>query len=188
MQLGPGDQPFLTQDSILAFALYLAFTMFGDDDMPCVNYYTLDDLRNLGYKGILPQAAALKAVEDGSKGVVEYMFKQPLDGLHAAFEDQKKVIEEGEGLARDQIKSLIDDYKNGAREYEEMIVRVACTLVFMRAEFLTMWQKMEPLLRHDDLDSTTQNMPDGSRVVTFGGFRFVGARASKETLERVGIC
>jgi hypothetical protein len=184
---GPGDQPLLTRDTILAFALHLAFTPFGDDDLPCVNYYMLDQLRQL-YAGMLPQAAALKAVEDGNKGTVEYMFKHPTSDLIAAFEDQKNVIEKAEGEFRDVIKSLIEDYKNEARSYEEMIVRLACTMVFMRAEFISMWKNIEPWIRYDDLTSNTENMPDGSRVVTVGGFSFVGAMASKKTLERLGLC
>jgi hypothetical protein len=184
---GPGDQPLLTKDSILAFALHLAFAQFGDDGMPCVNYYMLDELRQL-YAGLLPQAAALKAVEDGNKGTVEYMFKQPPSDLIAAFEDQKTVIQKAEGEYRDVIKNLIEDYKNDARTYEEMIVRLACTIVFMRAEFISMWKNIEPWIRYDDLTSNTENLPDGSRVVTFGGFKFVGARASKKTLERLELC
>ena len=185
---GPGDQPLLLRDSILAFALHLAFVPFGDDEMPCVNHYTPDQLRELGYTGMLPQAAALQAVKDGNKGTVEYMFKQPDSDLVTAFEDQKKVIQASEGEFRDVVKNLIEDYKNGARSYEEMIIRLACTMVFMRAEFISMWKAIEPWIQYVDTTTNTEDLPDGSRVVSVGGFKFVGANAGKKTLERLGLC
>jgi hypothetical protein len=185
--LGPGDQPFLTQDNILAYALYLAFTAFCDDEMPCVNFYRPDDLRQFGYRGLRPQEAALKAVEDGRKGSVQYMFVSPRGDLIQAFEDQKKIISDGEGFARDVIKNLVEDYRIGARSYEEMIVRLVCTFVYMRAEFITMWRKLEPLLRFDDNTESMTKNADGSHVVSYGGFKFIGARANNETRQHLGL-
>lgn len=187
MQLGPGDQPYLTTDSILAFALYLAFTSFSDDNMPCVNYYRPEDLRALGYKGLKPLEAVTRAVEDGKRGTVEYMFRPPEQDLVGIFEDQREFIDKGEGLARDAIKNLIEDYKNNARGYEETIMRLVCTLIYTRAEFVSMWKKMVPLLRFDESMRSEQTLSDGSRVVNYGGFRFVSANASEETKKRLGL-
>jgi hypothetical protein len=178
----------LTEDSVLAYALYLAFSPFSADEMPCVNYYTLDKLRELGYKGMLPQEAAVKAVREGKKGTVNYMFRLPEGELLTAYHDQKKVIEDGSGEARDVIKNLLEDYRLGARSYNETILRVACTILYMRAEFLKIWRTLEPLLRIDDLAvQKEEKRPDGSRVITFGGLKFVSANASEKTRERLGV-
>lgn len=186
MQFGPGDQPYLTSDSILAFALYLAFTPFSDETMPCVNYYKPEDLRALGYKGMKPLEAAAQAVKDGRKGTVEYMFRMPEQDLMRVFEDQKEYLDKAEGLARDAIKNLIEDYKNDGRSYEETIVRLVCTLVYTRADFITMWQKLIPLLRLDDINRVERKEGDAT-VVNYGGFRFVSANASDETKKRLGL-
>ena len=51
-QLRPGNEPIITGDGVLAFSLYMAGTPFAADNLWCVNYYTADILRKLGYKGI----------------------------------------------------------------------------------------------------------------------------------------
>ncbi len=186
---GPGDQPFLTEDSVLAFAMYMAFAKFCDDDQPCVNYYTTDMLRKMGYRGMLPAEAALQATEEGRKGVVTYVMKPIEPRLLQAFEDQKRTIENSEGLACDVIKNLMTDWHVGAREYDETIVRIICTVIYMRAEFLKMWQKLEPLIKIDsDGKAHRQDLPDGSYVITHEGFKFIGAKASQKTKEHLGLC
>src|SRR5438046_2873940 len=100
---GPGEQPYLTEDSIEAFALYLASVAFCDDKQPCVNYYTIDQLKKLGYAGedLLPQEAAIQATSDGQKGTVAYLFQPPEAYLLKAFLEQKDMLEKSDGLAKD---------------------------------------------------------------------------------------
>jgi hypothetical protein len=186
---GPADQPFLTQDSILAFALYLAFTAFYDDGLPCVNYYTLDHLRQLGFKGLKPQEAAQRAISAGIRGVVEYMFRQPESELLKAFHEEKKLIENSVGEANVRIRDLLNIYKNGGRDYNETIIRLAAVIIYMRAEFLTIWKQTESLVKLDTpLKKTERRMPDGSKVVTTSGFRYIGVNAGEETKKKVGLC
>ena len=185
---GPSDQPFLTEDSILAFALYLAGVQFCDDGLPCVNHYTVQMLREFGYRGLLPAEAALKAVEDKHRGVINYMFRAPDTELLAAYEDQKVFLEKSEGTLKQAVKDLMTVYVQGARTFEETIVRLVCTLVHMRVEFVNMWRKAEPLIRIDDgAVESEEVLADGSRVVTHGGFKFVGARARQKTREHLGL-
>lgn len=186
---GPEDQPYKTDNSILAFALYLASVSFCDDKWPCVNHYTIEQLKGFGYDGLLPQEAAIQAVKDHQKGTTEYLFKAPDAELIKAYIDQKTMLEQGEGLARDVVKNLLSDLVNGARTQEETVVRLICTIVYMRAEFLEMWTQLEPLIQLDvPLEQTEQVMPDGSKVVTVNGFQFIGAYASEETKQHMGLC
>jgi len=186
--LGPADQPFITEDSILSFALYLAQSPFYDDNQPCVNYYTINMLKQLGYKGMVPTAAALKAVEDKRCGKTNYIFRSPEGPLLQAYEDQKKVLQGAEGTVCDLVKNLMDTYAAGARTYGETMMRLVCTIVHMRQEFVTMWQKYEPLIQIDNqTKSSTEKLVDGSTMVSHSGFKFIGARASKETQKRLGL-
>jgi hypothetical protein len=186
---GPADQPFMTEDSILAFALYAAFTQFYDDEQPCVNFYTNDQLRALGYNGVMPSDAALMATDAGRKGTVNYIFRQPNPQMIAAFNDQKKVIADSEGLAKDVIKNLMTDFAAGARGLEETIVRLVVTIRYMGVEFTRLYQQLEPLIQIDtDTETTEDIQPDGSRVVTSNGFKFIGARASQKTREHMELC
>src|SRR4051812_27548869 len=184
---GPGDAPFLTDDSVLAFALYMAFADFFDNNQPCVNWYSMEKLRSLGFKGsgVLPADAAIEATKQGMKGQVDYIFKslaQPQ--MVEWFKDQLVFLQKGEGFARDTVKSLMIDWSVGARTFEETMVRLICTIIYMRVEFITMWEKLEPLIQVDDGSAqkpTKENLPDGSILFTHPGFKFIGALASKET-------
>lgn len=187
---GPGDVPILTEDTVLAFALYLAFVPFTDETLPCINTYTIDQLRKLGYRGMLPLEAARKAAESGQKGTVQYMFRQPDDNrLVAIYHDQVEVLRKSEGLARDAVKNLLTDFTAGARDYEETIIRLVVTLIYMRGAFLTLWQQTESMLKivAEGKPERTE-MPDGRGfTLTHGGFKMIGVHASEETQRRMGL-
>jgi hypothetical protein len=186
---GPADQPFMTEDGIMAFALYVAATQFYDDKQPLVNYYTNDKLRGLGFNGLKPSEAALEATRTGQKGTVNYLFRQPSVEVLSAYHDQKQVIEKSEGLAKDVIKNLMNDFATGARGLEDTLVRLVCTIRYMGAEFSRMWQQYEPLIQIDEeIESTEEIQPDGTRLVTCNGFKFIGAKASQKTKEHMGLC
>ncbi len=184
--LGPGEQPFLTQDSVLAWALYLAGEPFYDDLQPCVNYYTTDALRNMGLSGLKPLDAAKKASESGKKGTVEYIFQQPPPDLLKSYEDERRIIESSDELASQRIEQLLNNYRLGARSHNETVVRLAAVMSVMRAKFLTMWRDLESLVKIDSPVSKVERiLPDGSRVVESSGFRFIGCHAGEETKRRV---
>lgn len=186
---GPADQPLMTEDSVLAFALYLAFTPFCDDEMPCVNHYTIDQLRKMGFKGVKPTDAALHATATGRKGTISYLFKQPKEALVAAYNDQLGVIEKSGGETRQIIKNLLADLGAGARSYEETIVRMVATMLYMRTEFLKMWQLHSPLLRVDESGrAQRRELGNGAYEMTHPGFKFVGAKAGEETLKHLQLC
>jgi hypothetical protein len=80
-------------------------------------------------------------------------------------------------------------YKNGGRDYNETIIRLAAVIIYMRAEFLTIWKQTESLVKLDTpLKKTERRMPDGSKVVTTSGFRYIGVNAGEETKKKVGLC
>jgi hypothetical protein len=186
--LGPADQPFNIEDSILAFALHMALTPFYDDNWPCVNHYSMEQLRELGYEGLKPQEAAIRAVREGNKGTVTYMFRQPDAELVEAFNDEKRLIESGEGLARDRVKVLMETYKVNARSYAETMVRLMAIVVYMRVEFLTMWKGLEALIQLDTPKKKSERrLHDGSRVLETTGFRFIGAHAGQATKDKLGV-
>lgn len=182
---GPADQPFKTDNSILAFALYMAQASFFDDSQPCVNWYTIGQLR-AHYKGVKPQAAAIQAVKDGRKGTVDYMFRQPDDRLLRAFQDEITLIEKSDQLACDRVKEIMEAYASKGRDYGETLMRLMAVVVYMRAEFLSMWQQLEPLIQLDVPASKKETkLPDGTRIVESSGFKFIGAYAGEETRKRM---
>lgn len=186
--LGPADQPFNIEDSILAFALHMAFVAFYDEAMPCVNHYTLEQLRELGYNGLKPQEAAIRAVNEGNKGTITYMFRQPEGEILEAFYDEKKLIESSDGLARDRVKVLMEAYKAGARTYGETIVRLMAVVVYMRVEFLTIWRRLEALIQLDaPRKKSERRMVDGSRILETTGFKYIGMNAGQSTKDKLGV-
>jgi len=183
---GPGDQPFVTTDNIIAYALYLAFQNFADDAWPCFNEYTFEQLVSLGYRGMKPQEAAIQAAKDGNKGKVTYVFRNIDSRIMKAFADEMQVMKNAEGQARDRIRQVIDMYSTKVIDYQEMIARVVATFCYMRGEFLTMWQRFEPLIRLDTPQRRSERtLPNGEVLVETNGFRYVGAHASEATVRRI---
>lgn len=187
---GPADQPYLTTDSILAFALYLSSVQFCDESWPCVNSYTEEQLKDLySGSGLLPQQAAIQAVKDGHKGTVNYMFHSPEPQLIKAFIDQKQMLEKAEGVASDVIKNLMTDFETGARTLQETLVRLVCTIVYMRGEFLKIWSQLEPLIQiNEPIEQSEEILPDGSKVIIRNGFKYIGAYATEKTKQKMGLC
>src|SRR4029450_1727721 len=70
---GPGNQPFHTQDALLAACLYFAGIPFWNPVLPCIHRYNAKILNRLGYSGIPLEEAAQKAFKSGKRGNVEYL-------------------------------------------------------------------------------------------------------------------
>ena len=187
-QLRPGNEPVITGDGVFAFALYMAGTPFADDNLWCVNYYTADILRKLGYSGVTMREGATRAVKDGKPGVIRFMLCKPTSEVARGYTEQQKEVEDGEGEAKDTLRNLFTDYKSGIRTFEETAVRVACLILKMRIKFMNGWKDVMPLLRIDDNREPHRTRGlDGSEMVEFGGFKFISVNASEETRARMGL-
>lgn len=185
---GPEDQPLLTGDGVLAFSMYMAGTPFMDETMWCINYYTADILRKLGYSGLSMREGAARAQKEGKPGVIRFMLKNPTSTVGNAYMDQQKQIDDGEGTAVDALRALMEDYKSGVRPYDETVARVVCLILKMRIRFMNGWKDVVPLLKIDDgrAPKTTTEM-DGTKQVEYGGFKFISINASDATRERMGL-
>lgn len=187
-QFGPEDQPLLTGDGVLAFSLYMAGTPFVDENLWCINYYTADILRKLGYAGMSMREGAARAQKEGKPGVIRFMLRSPASQVATAYMDQQKEIDDGEGTAVTVLRRLLDDFKSGARSYEESVVRIVCLVLKMRIKFMNSWKDVIPLLRVDDSRQPKTSIGmDGNKVVEYGGFKFISINASEETRERMGL-
>ncbi len=187
-QLRPGNEPVVTGDGVLAFSLYMAGTPFAEDALWCVNYYTPEILRKLGYSGVAMREAAIQAVKDGRPGVIRFMLCKPTPEVATGYREQQKEIDEGEGEAKDTLRNLFTDYKSGVRTFEETAVRVCCLILKMRIKFMNGWKDVVPLLRIDDRREPHRTRGlDGAESVELGGFKFISVNASEETRARMGL-
>lgn len=199
--LGPKDQPFETSDGLLAFSLYLAGVPFSDPTTPCFNEYDVPLLDSLGFggKGLLPDQAAIAAVKANRPGRRKYLFQQSeeLPALLIAFQDQEnKLDSETEIEARDEILNLIKriDVDTGAgnllaaEERQQNVVRLGCTILKTRTQFMDMWKMLPPWIAFDSNQPSREvKHRDGSRTVKYKGFIKVSANASEKTKKRLGL-
>lgn len=188
--LGPADQPFETDDGMLAFALYLAGAPFANDNLWCKNVYTVETLKKLGFsgQGLNPSQAALAAVKANKRGDVRFLFASLNDRLVKIFKDQEQLIEKEHRQGRELFRELIDRLSQGKMDREEFAVRLACVLLKTRSEFMNGWKQQDPRIRVM-LPGKAQKQDLGARgiVVTRPGFVEVGASASEETKRRLGV-
>lgn len=187
-QLRPGNEPVVTGDGVFAFALYMAGTPFTDRNYWCINYYTPDILRKLGYTGLPMRDAAKQAVKDGKPGVIRFMLCKPTHQVSRGYIEQQKEIDSGDGEAKDTLQNLLNDFKAGVWTYEEVAVRLVCLILKMRIKFMNGWKDVVPMLRIDDnrQPHTTRGV-DGSETVELGGFKFISVNANDETRARMGL-
>jgi hypothetical protein len=105
-----------------------------------------------------------------------------------AYSEQQRDIEDGEGAAKDVLRNLLEDFKSGARPYEETVAKMVCLILKMRIRFMNAWKEVVPLLRiDDDRQPQTSTGLDGMRRVELGGFKFISVNASEKTRERMGL-
>lgn len=186
--LGPGNEPLFTGDGVLAFSMYMAGTPFVDEGIWCVNYYTSEILRKLGYGGLSMREGAKQAVKDGRPGVVRFLLARPDNNISEAYREQEREIEQGEGLAHGVLRRLLDDYKSGALSYGMAAARIVCLLLKMRIQFMNGWKEVVPLLRIDSVKEPQQRQGlDGNLTVELGGFKLISVNASEKIRERMGL-
>ena len=152
--MSPADQPFDTQDAILAACLHFAGVPFFEErtkdatfPVPVVNLYDEEILKKLGFTGMTIEEATKKAFESGKKGSVKYLFKrtESLEALTAAYRDEVAHIEKDEGTASQRILAHMVAAK--ATGHAETLLRIACVILKTRLEFMNLWKQTSPLIR-----------------------------------------
>lgn len=180
---GPGNQPFRTQDALLAACLYFAGVPFWDDRQPCFHRYDADILNRLGYSGIPLEEAATKAWSAKKRGNIEYLFKWPKEMRHLikAFHDEENQITKGEGTAAERLSYLMG-LEN--IETEERLIRVACLLLKMRLQFMRLWEKVVPRLR---IQNPGEPEELGGNITRYPGWKEIPLNASDELKKKMGL-
>jgi hypothetical protein len=179
---GPGNQPFHTQDALLAACLYFAGIPFWNPLLPCIHRYNSKILNRLGYSGIPLEEAAQKAFKSGKRGNVEYLFKWPqeLRSLIKAFHEEETNITKGEGTAAERLSQIMES----KMEPEERLIRIACLVLKMRLQFMRLWESQTPRLRIDN-QKEPQTTLDG--VKRHAGWKDIPLNASAELKKKMGL-
>ena len=184
---GLGQAPFHTTDAILAFSLYLAGVPFYEERKPCINIYDENILKRLGLTGMSIEDGVKRALATKKKGHVEYGFKRTpsLNGLLRAYKQQEEYLRDAEGTAVAVVNRLASDLKDGVNP--ETVVRLACTILKMRVQFVNIWQQIDPLIRvfnEGEVETVSEN---GVTKRRYPGFRMINLHASKETREKLNL-
>jgi hypothetical protein len=179
----------VTGDGVLAFAMHLSGVPFADESLWCVNYYTADILRKLGYSGLSMREGAIRAVKDGKPGVLRFMLARPENEVIEAYaEQEREITAEGTDVeAQVVLRQLLEDYRAGARPYGETVAKIACLILKMRIQFMNAWKDTVPLLRIDGQAQPEHIGMDGSKTVEMGGFKLISVNASDEIRKRMGL-
>jgi hypothetical protein len=198
-QLGPADQPFETDDGILALALYFAQVPFVSDGLWMRNSYKAEFLREKFHgRNLTLIEAAKEAVKCGIKGFVRFSFQRPenLKNLASAFTDQEKHFEEAEGQARNVFLDLCEQFKNDKLSFDEFAARSTCLILKTRIQFMNAWKEKPPHIRIENIGRTERSKfpftDDEGRVgtgtrVMHPGFKEFSVDAPKEVLEHMGL-
>jgi hypothetical protein len=179
---GPAEQPFTTQDALLAFCLWWAGVPFLDPQRPCFNLYDADILRRLQFSGMTLEDGAKQAHLKKRRGHVEYIFKRPIElpALLKAFHDEEKHISEREGSGR-QRKSEIMAMDISE---EERAIRDACLQAKMRVQFGKLWENQIPLIRIRS-EGKAESIAPG--LTQYPGWKIISLGASDRVKKRLGL-
>lgn len=193
--MNPADEPFHTQEAILAFCLDIAGCEFADPNRPCINLFDADILGKLSYRGKPLWEGAQEAWKDARKGHVEYVFRMTprLLDLVRAYREQAAEIEKPGGNATAIVIGLLGAWKSGAILDDEALLRIACVNLKTRIDFVNIWKAMVPMLRvqRKGKSTTTEGTasvpaPGGtakivpSRTVKSPGWELISLNASPE--------
>lgn len=178
--------PFDTANAALAFALYQAGVEFQDASQPVFTVYSEAGLKAKGYTGGTIRQLAQRAFDEHVKGNTRYVFKPDSDvrELAAAYDDQRKALETGTGTGAQVIQSLQTD----GLPYREYIVRLTCTMLYMRREFERLWRNYDPYVKIEHGGGKrVEKMPDGGTKEHLPGFDLVPLHATAEHLKKMGL-
>jgi hypothetical protein len=182
----PADRPFITQNALLAFALYLAGIPFVDDAKPVLNIYDQEILKKLGFSGMTIEEAADAALRAGKKGHVSYsfLFSEALPRLLKIFGEEEKSFNEETGTVTATVTDLIASIENGEVDRQEAIVRLASLILKSRGQFMNLWKARPDLamIRIPNAGKAEiREGPKGSKIVSNPGYRMVSLNASDKT-------
>lgn len=190
-------QHFKTQEAILAFCLDKAGCEFLDANQPCANILDSEILAKLGHRGKPLWEAAQEAWENGSRGHVEYIFKQTprLMDLIRAYRDQCEEIQKPGGNSTLLTLDIIGRLTRGEILQDEALIRLSCIDLKTRIDFVNIWKEMVPILRVPRSGKTknfdTTVLSQGKRVqanaVEKPGFTAISLNASEATRKHLGL-
>jgi len=170
----PASLPFSTRDAILAFSLYFS----GESLLDVSNQYNAEILRRFGYSGLTLEAAAKRAWAEKKKGDVVYYFARS-DQLQLRlreYGEQKKEIVDLNIEAQECVAQLATKYKGA-----ELLLRLACVIRTVNADFLSLWQKVVPLLRIDNPGEVQWREGPNGKIGRHPGFKLISLNASEAT-------
>lgn len=178
---GPHNQPFTTQDALLAACLYFSGVPFWDERWPCIHRYNAGILNKLGYSGLPLEEAANKAFAARKRGNIEYVFKWPkeLPALVKAFHDEESKVLKGEGTAAQRLSEIMELNVSP----EERLVRISCLMLKMRVQFMRLWESVTPRLR---IGGPGKGETQGN-VTRYGPWKDIPLNASKELKQKMGL-
>lgn len=191
-RFGSSQLPFSTSDAILAFSLCMAGVPFADERRPCLNIYDEEILNKLGFGGrslTLKEAAEL-ALKRKKKGHVEYAFARTPDlrRLLKVYSEQQKELATGTGTAAEVTKRILLSFVDNKVGLDEVLIRLACINAKMKTQFMSLWQKVDPIIRvWNKGKNQIINNPDGSTTVRHPGFKLVHLHASEETRKKLKL-
>jgi hypothetical protein len=172
--INPANLPFSTGDAILAFSLYFS----GESLLDVSNQYDAEMLRKFGYSGLTLEAAAKRAWAEKKKGDVRYYFTKSdqLPSRLREYSEQKKEIAELNIEAQECVARLAAKYKGA-----ELLLRLACVIRTVNADFLSLWQKVVPLLRIDNPGEVQWRDGPNGKIGRHAGFKLISLNASEAT-------
>jgi hypothetical protein len=176
----PTSLPFSTGDAILAFSLYFS----GEALLDVSNQYDAVMLRRFGYAGLTLEAAAKRAWTEKKKGDVRYYFAKSdqLQSRLREYGEQKKEIAGLNIEAQEYVAQLQSKYRG-----PEFLLRLACVIRTVNADFLSLWQKGVPLLRIDNPGEVQWKERTNGKIARHPGFKLISLNASDETKKHLKI-
>jgi hypothetical protein len=195
--MSPTDQPFETQDAILACCLHMAGVPFFEEKtdtetfpVPCINVYDEEILKKLlNCTGMTIEDATKRAFESGKKGSVKYLFKltPDLSQLCAAYRDEAAHVENAEGSAALRLVFHMEQCAKGGASVPETLLRVACVILKMRSKFMNLWKETQPLIRIKMTGPNEIHQAGKSHIVSTPGFKVMSLNLSEKHRKQLRV-
>lgn len=194
----PGESPFNTQNALLAYCLHIAGVPWENDKHPCRVLYSPEIVRKFtngsgepAYKGREFNLATVAQVhKDGWRGHVEFMFAYSPRTRHLlkAYKKQSEYLDTATGYLHELTLSLATQFAE--LEPDVALVRLSCTILRSRPDFMELWTHQIPCLMINNEGRVSETEGTGSikgqvrqyRQVNHPGFKIVSVNASKQTL------
>lgn len=198
------NQPFTTDDAILAFCLYVCRVPFADPRQPCTNRYTADTLKRYGYSGkVNVLDAAKECLAAGKMGDRRFHFGKTPVALLKIYNEQVAELRDGEdveGGAATVIQRIREAVKTGETDETEGLLRETCVTLKMYVSLRNIWKTLPGEVRIDNHGptnefNTTVNTTDATgspitreaRGVSHPGWKIVPTNASPAMLKKMRL-